>query len=66
MSKVRVSDKKNGLHFAEATIVVQPPDEMHFLEAAVEAEIGHILELPLSVSAYVNIDGKSGNRVLVH
>ena len=57
-TKVRATDKRNGLHFAEATVIVQPPDEMHFVELQVEAEIGHILELPLSISAYVDVNGK--------
>ena len=58
MSGIRASDKRNSLHFADATIIVQLPVEMHFLETQVEAEIGHILELPLSVLAYVSFDGK--------
>lgn len=56
--KVKASDKRNSFHFAEATIIVLPPNEMHFIETRVEAEIGEILELPLSVSAHVPVDGE--------
>ena len=56
--KIRVRDLKNLGHYGEATIMVLPPDEMHFLPTHVEAEIGQSLALPLSVSAYVDIEGK--------
>lgn len=56
--KIRARDLKNLEHYGEATIMVLPPDEMHFLPTPVEAEIGQSLVLSLSVSAYVDIEGK--------
>ncbi|XP_065051433.1 nuclear pore membrane glycoprotein 210-like [Rhopilema esculentum] len=57
-SVIKASDKRNNMHFGLSKVFVLPPEEMHFIATKVEAEIGQVLELPLSVSAYVNVDGK--------
>ena len=51
------------MHFGLSKVFVLPPEEMHFIATKVEAEIGQGLELPLSVSAHVNVDGKIKSQI---
>ena len=56
-SQVIVADARNPTATAKATVKVLPPEELHFISQHLEVEIGRVLEIPISVSAFAD-EGK--------
>nr|XP_006822312.1 PREDICTED: nuclear pore membrane glycoprotein 210-like [Saccoglossus kowalevskii] len=54
---ITASDIRNVAHFGTAKVYVLPPDDVQFLPAKVEAEIGTTLDLPLTVSTTIKATG---------
>lgn len=61
-TQVKVADSKNPSFFDMGTVTVLPPEELNFVAQHLEVELGKVIDLPLSVLAYID----EGLVYLVH
>eukprot|EP00117_Sycon_ciliatum_P012254 scpid5767/ scgid13392/ Nuclear pore membrane glycoprotein 210; Nuclear envelope pore membrane protein POM 210; Nucleoporin Nup210; Pore membrane protein of 210 kDa len=57
IARPKVTDAKNSLHFDVSTAYVVRPVDMKFVPSPVEAQVGNVLDLPLSVFGKTIGDG---------
>eukprot|EP00111_Clytia_hemisphaerica_P008784 TCONS_00025681-protein len=57
-TQVKVADSKNPSFFDMGTVTVLPPEELNFVGEHLEVELGKVIDLPLSVLAYIDEDKK--------